>query len=78
MLAYYAPVKNEQGIAQQLGLKFAWQAKDYLSAMNKYTGVKVMNIISDIRCCDASSKGIGGNSISNGDLLKELVFKILH
>jgi DNA polymerase-3 subunit delta len=78
MLAYYAPVKNEQGIAQQLGLKFAWQAKDYLSAMNKYTGVKVMNIISDIRYCDASSKGIGGNSISNGDLLKELVFKILH
>lgn len=78
MLAYYAPVKNEQGIAQQLGLKFVWQAKDYLSAMNKYTGVKVMNIISDIRCCDASSKGIGGNSISNGDLLKELVFKILH
>ena len=78
MLAYYAPVKNEHGIAQQLGLKFAWQAKDYLSAMNKYTGVKVMNIISDIRCCDASSKGIGGNSISNGDLLKELVFKILH
>lgn len=78
MLAYYAPVKNEQVIAQQLGLKFAWQAKDYLSAMNKYTGVKVMNIISDIRCCDASSKGIGGNSISNGDLLKELVFKILH
>ncbi len=78
MLAYYAPVKSEQGIAQQLGLKFAWQAKDYLIAMNKYSGVKVMSIINDIRQCDASSKGVGGNSISDNDLLKELIFKILH
>ena len=45
MLAYYAPGKSEQGIANQLGLKSSWQSKDYMVAMRKYSGVKVMQII---------------------------------
>lgn len=44
MLAYYAPEKSEQGIAAQLGLKSPWQSKDYLAAMRKYSGVKVMQV----------------------------------
>ena len=39
MLAYYAPDKSEQGIANQLGLKSSWQSKDYMVAMRKYSGV---------------------------------------
>ena len=49
MLAYYAPDKSEQGIANQLGLKSPWQSKDYMAAMRKYSGVKVMQIIGEIR-----------------------------
>ncbi len=49
MLAYYAPDKSEQGIANQLGLKSSWQSKDYMVAMRKYSGVKVMQIIGEIR-----------------------------
>ena len=78
MLAYYAPEKTEQGIAAQLGLRSPWQAKDYMLAMRRYTGVKVMQIIGAIRMCDAKSKGIGNASISDGELLKELIFMILH
>lgn len=37
MLAYYAPDKSEQGIANQLGLKSSWQSKDYMVAMRKYS-----------------------------------------
>ena len=48
MLAYYAPDKSEQGIANQLGLKSPWQSKDYMAAMRKYSGVKVMQIIGEI------------------------------
>ena len=55
MLAYYAPDKSEQGIANQLGLKSSWQSKDYMVAMRKYSGVKVMQIIGEIRYCDAKS-----------------------
>ncbi|EJX08653.1 DNA polymerase III, delta subunit [gut metagenome] len=78
MLAYYAPDKSEQGIATQLGLRSPWQSREYLTAMRQYTGVKVMNIIGEIRYCDARSKGVGNSSLSNAELLKELVYKILH
>ncbi|WP_195546918.1 DNA polymerase III subunit delta [Bacteroides intestinalis] len=78
MLAYYAPEKSEQGIANMLGLRTPWQAKDYLAAMRRYNGVKTMQIIGEIRYADAKSKGVGNPSLSDGDILRELVFKILH
>lgn len=78
MLAYYAPEKNEQGVASFLGLKTPWQAREYLAAMRKYSGVKTMHIISAIREADAKSKGVNNSSISNADILKELIFMVLH
>ena len=78
MLAYYAPEKSEQGIANMLGLRTPWQAKDYFAAMRRYNGVKTMQIIGEIRYADAKSKGVGNPSLSDGDILRELVFKILH
>lgn len=78
MLAYYAPQRNEQGIAAFLGLRSPWQAKDYMAAMQKFSGNKVLQIISAIRNCDAKSKGVGNPSISDEDLLRDLVFFILH
>lgn len=78
MLAYYAPEKTDQGIAAQLGLRSPWQARDYMTAMQRYSGVKVMQIIGAIRECDARSKGIGNPSTSDGELLRSLVYQILH
>lgn len=78
MLAYYAPQKTEQGIAMQLNLRNTWQSKEYLIAMQRYSGVKVMKIIEEIRYSDAKSKGVGNASQTNGEILKELVYKILH
>lgn len=78
MLAYYAPEKSEQGIASFLGLRNPWQSREYINAMHKYSGVKTMQIIGEIRYADAQSKGIGNSSLSSGDILRELVFKILH
>ena len=78
MLAYYAPEKSEQGIANQLSLQPSWKAKEYMAAMRVYSGVKCMQIISEIRYCDARSKGVDNSSLSDGDLLRELVYKILH
>ncbi len=78
MLAYYAPEKTEQGVAAQLGLRSPWQSREYMAAMRRYKGIKVMQIIEAIRTCDAKSKGIDNSSMSDGDLLKELVYVILH
>ena len=78
MVAYYAPERTENGVAAYLGLKSPWLAKEYIAGMKAYTGVKVMNIITQIRFCDARSKGIGNVSLSPGELLRELVYFILH
>ena len=78
MLAYYSPDKSEGGIANWLGMT-DWQVRrNVMPAMQKYSGVKVMHIIGEIRRTDARSKGVGNPSISGGDLMKELFFFILH
>lgn len=79
MLAYYAPEKTEQGVAAFLGLKSPWQAREYLIAMRRYSGTKTMRIIREIRYADAHSKGVGATSnTTDSDLLRELIFFILH
>ncbi len=78
MLAYYSTDKSDRGIAAHLGLRSSWQAKEYMTAMHVYSGRKVMAIIGALRECDARSKGVGNSSVSDGELLRELVYFILH
>lgn len=78
MLAYYAPEQTENGIAQWIG-KNVWVARQaILPAQRNYTARKVVKILAQIRQTDAVSKGVGGVRTSPGDLLRELVFFILH
>jgi DNA polymerase-3 subunit delta len=49
-----------------------------MAAMRRYSGVKVMQIIHAIRECDARSKGIGNPSTPDGELLRDLIYFILH
>ena len=79
MLCYYSPDKSESGIMKELNLRSSFQARDYLAAMRSYNAFKCIDIIALLRQYDARSKGIGSGASSNdGDLLKELVFKILY
>lgn len=78
MLAYYAPEKSDRGIAEMLNLKSLWQAKEYIQGMSAFSGVKTMQIIGEIRETDARSKGFGNSMANEGELLRELVYKILH
>ena len=79
MIAYYAPKKESQeGVADWLELRSPWAAKDYMTGMRNYTGMKVMQIISKIREIDAKSKGLDNPNTPPGELMKELIFYILH
>jgi DNA polymerase-3 subunit delta len=78
MMAYYAPEKSEQGVASWLGLRSPWVAREYLTAMHRYNGVKTMQIIGEIRLADARSKGVDAGGMTDGDIMRELIFKILH
>lgn len=78
MVAYYAPQRTEEGIAEWIEQP-RWQvSKNILPAMKKYSGTKVMQIIAKIREMDAKSKGIGNTIADSGALLKELMHFILH
>lgn len=78
LLAYFAPSQTDDGIAQYLG-RSTWQARQaIIPARRNYGGKKVMDIISEIRKTDGKSKGVGGCKTPPGDLLKELIFFILH
>ena len=52
--------------------------KDYAEGAKRYNAMKCANIISWLREYDLKSKGVGNANISDGELLKELIFKIMH
>ena len=79
MIAFYAPNnKSQEAVAEWLELRNAWGAKDYMTGMRNYSGMKVMQIISKIREIDAKSKGLDNPNTPAGELMKELIFYILH
>lgn len=77
LLIHYAKDKSQQGVATLLKVH-PFFAKDYLAAAKRYTAGKLVGIISLLRSYDMKSKGYEGTSTPDGELMKELVFKILH
>ena len=79
MLAHYCPQKNSQeAVAAYLEMKNPWMAKDYMTGMRNFTALKTMQIISKLREMDAKSKGLDNPNTPPGELMKELIFYILH
>ncbi len=69
--------QSERGLAPVLGVN-PFFVKDYLSAARAFPLVKVADIIHAIRRADAQAKGIDTATMTEADILKELVFAMLH
>ena len=79
MVAYYCPKRNNPNdLAQFLDLKSSWGAQQYMTGLRNYTAMKTMQIIHKFREMDAKSKGLDNPNTPPGELMKELVFFILH
>ena len=78
MQAWYAPNRSEQGLLQHLELKSTWQLRDYQTAMRNYNAMKTMLIIGKLREADAKLKGIGKGNSTDADIMRELLYFILH
>ena len=79
MLAYYCPEKaSQEKVAEWLELRSPWAAKDYMTGMRNFTAMKTMQIISKLREIDAKSKGLDNPNTPPEELVKELIFFILH
>ena len=68
--------KSKQMVAKKLGINIYF-VDEYFYAAKNYSMRKVAQIIAFLRDADIKSKGVGAN-LSQGAVLKELVFKILH
>ncbi|MDR0430687.1 MAG: DNA polymerase III subunit delta [Tannerellaceae bacterium] len=78
LICQYSKDRSEKGIMSALGLYQTYQTTDYKTGLTNFSPMKVFNLISEIRTTDAKSKGVDNASVDNGNLLKELLFKMLH
>lgn len=67
---------SEKNIASVAGVH-PFFAKDYVKACNTYPMDKSIRVIGYLHEFDLKSKGVGSTDISDGSLLKELVFMIM-
>ncbi len=68
--------KNPRSVASALKVN-PYFVNEYLDAARNYPMKKVSYIIGILRETDVKSKGVGANAVPQGDLLKELLVKIL-
>jgi DNA polymerase III subunit delta len=74
---HYLTDKSKNNVAAILKVN-PFFVKDYETSASKYNVAKTVQIISLLRTYDLKSKGCGDPGTEPGDLLKELVFRILH
>jgi DNA polymerase-3 subunit delta len=74
---HYLTDKSKNNVASVLKVN-PFFVRDYETSAAKYDARKTVNIISLLRTYDMKSKGYGDLSSPPGDLLKELIYKIMH
>lgn len=77
MVYHYLPDKSDRVAGPALGVA-PFFVKDYAAAARRFSAGKTFAIIGYFRDIDARLKGINNPSAKDGDLWKELIYKILH
>ncbi|MDR2121361.1 MAG: DNA polymerase III subunit delta [Tannerella sp.] len=79
LICHYEKDKSESAIMELFKFRHSIQTTDYREGLRHFSGKKVFDIIHEIRLADARSKGYGTTSnATENDILKELLYKILH
>ncbi|NLJ42979.1 MAG: DNA polymerase III subunit delta [Bacteroidales bacterium] len=74
---HYTTDKSKNNVAAALKI-VPYFVKDYEVWSKKYSAAKTIQIIGLLRTYDMKTKGFGDVSTEPGDLLKELIYKIMH
>jgi len=69
--------KSDKGLVSTLKIS-PYAAKDYVYALRQYPTDKIINTISSLRQADLKLKGVNSGSDSEGQILRELIFRILY
>ena len=74
---HYSKQSSERALAQELKVR-PFFMKEYLQAARNYTKEKVAENIHHLRIADLKVKGVGNVQSDNEQILKELIFKLMH
>ncbi len=74
---HYVKDRSPKNVASELGIN-PFFAKDYQTAAAGFPVSRLFAIMSLLREYDLKVKGVENQSASDGELLKELIYKILH
>lgn len=77
LMMYSVADKSPNEKAAALGVK-PFFVKDFEIAMKHYSLKKIHRIFTYLRDYDMKSKGVDNISVGDGELLKEMIFKIMH
>jgi len=77
LLYHYLPDKSKNSIASALSIN-PFFVSDYQLAAKSFPVGKTVSIISLLRIYDLKAKGVENASAGDGELMKELIFRILH
>ena len=69
--------KSDGSLASTMGVP-PFALKDYRVAANNYSISQVVNGIGFLKKADLQSKGVDSGSKPEGDILRELVFNLMH
>ena len=78
LVLHQAGPNPNDGVYKSLGIMNSYAQRDFQQALRAYPPARVTDIIHLIRRADAQSKGIASGSMDDGEILRELVWLILH
>ena len=77
MRIHFLPNKSREAVAQALGVH-PFVAGELTNAKNKYDPRKIAANIALIHEYDLKSKGVGNTSATQGELMREMVYQLIH
>jgi len=77
LMIHSATDKSNQALASLLGVN-PFFLRDYMDTARNYNRAKCIHIIGFLREYDTKSKGIDSPSVDDIELMRELIYKILH
>jgi DNA polymerase-3 subunit delta len=77
LAASQAPDKSDKGLVSALKIS-PYAAKDYVLALRQFPADKIMNTISCLKDADLKLKGVDSGSDTDGQIFRELVYRIMH
>ena len=77
LMAHGSKDKNSGTLAKILG-KPNMVSREYIPALNRISLTKAIQSINILKEADLRAKGVDAGGMSQGDILKEMVFKLMH